>query len=88
MQQQPVIIPPERLSAEALQALIEGFVLREGTDYGKEDIEISRKIESVRRQIAAGKAFIIFDPETGTTTILAASDPAMKTLLPPSPDHS
>jgi uncharacterized protein len=83
MRQPPVIIPPERLSAEVLQAVIERFVLREGTDYGRQEIEISRKIESVRRQIAVGKAFIIFDPESGTTTILAGSDPAMKTLRAP-----
>ena len=81
MQKPPIIISPDRLSPEALQAVIERFVLREGTDYGRQEIEISRKIESVRRQIDSGKAFIIFDPETETTTILAANDPALKTLF-------
>jgi len=82
MQKQPVIIPPGRLSAEALQAVIERFILREGTDYGRQEIEISRKIDAVRRQIEAGKAHILFDPETGTTTILSAHDPVLKKLLP------
>lgn len=81
MQQQPVIIPAERLSREALQAVIERFVLREGTDYGRQEIELSRKIEAVRRQIDSGKALIVYDPETGTTTLLAAHDPALKKLL-------
>ena len=82
MQQPPVIISPDRLSPEALLAVIERFILREGTDYGRQEIEISRKIESVRRQIDSGKACIIFDPESGTTTILSAHDPVLKKLLP------
>jgi uncharacterized protein len=81
MQKPPVIIPPQRLSAEALLAVIERFVLREGTDYGRQEIEISRKIDAVRRQIDSGKAVIIFDSATETITIRAANDPALKALL-------
>lgn len=29
------IIPTERLSPEAIQSVIEEFILREGTDYGE-----------------------------------------------------
>ncbi len=86
MQQHPVIIPPGRLSAEALQAVIERFVLREGTDYGLREIEMSRKIDAVRRQIESGRACIVFDPKTDTTTILASQDPALQKLLPPEKD--
>ena len=81
MQQPPVIISPDRLSPQALQAVIERFVLREGTDYGRQEIELSRKIDAVRRQIDSGKALILFDPETEIITILAANDPALKKLL-------
>jgi uncharacterized protein len=83
MQKDPVIIPPDSLSTEALHGIIEKFILREGTDYGEKEIEISRKIDSVKRQIDSGKAYIIFDPETETTTILAAHDPAFKRVFPP-----
>ena len=82
MHKLPVIVPPDSLSTEALQGVIERFVMREGTDYGKQEIEISRKIESVKRQIDSERAYIIFDPETETTTILAANNPVLKTLLP------
>jgi len=81
MHKLPVIVPPDSLSTEALQGVIERFIMREGTDYGKQEIEISRKIDSVKRQIDAGRAYIIFDPETETTTILAANNPALQTLL-------
>lgn len=82
MQKAPVIIPPASLSTEALQGIIEKFILREGTDYGEKEIEISRKIDAVKRQIDEGRAYIIFDPETETTTILAAHDPALKRFFP------
>ena len=82
MQKNPVIIPPDSLSTEALQGIIEKFILREGTDYGEKEIEISRKIDAVKRQIDSGRAYIIFDPETETTTILASRDPAFKRVFP------
>jgi uncharacterized protein len=82
MQKDPIIIPPDTLSTDALQGIIEKFILREGTDYGEKEIEISRKIDSVKRQIDSGRAYIIFDPETETTTILAAHDPAFKKTFP------
>ena len=82
MHKDPVIIPPDSLSTEALQGIIEKFILREGTDYGEKEIEISRKIDAVKRQIDSGRAYIIFDPETETTTILASRDPAFKRAFP------
>ena len=82
MHKAPVIIPPDSLSAEALQGIIEKFILREGTDYGEKEIEISRKIDAVKRQIDSGRAYIIFDPETETTTILSAHDPGFKKVFP------
>jgi len=82
MHKDPVIIPPDKLSTEALQGIIEKFILREGTDYGEKEIEISRKIDAVKRQIVSGRAYIIFDPETETTTILATHDPEFKKVFP------
>ena len=82
MHKDPLIIPPDSLSTEALQGIIEKFILREGTDYGEKEIEISRKIDAVKRQIDSGRAYIIFDPETETTTILASRDPAFKRAFP------
>ena len=34
----PVAVPHTELSPEALQGVIEAFVLREGTDYGDRDV--------------------------------------------------
>jgi uncharacterized protein YheU (UPF0270 family) len=62
-------IPLESLSAEALEGVIEAFVLREGTDYGHRDFTLEEKREAVRRQLRQGVAEIWFDPETGSTTV-------------------
>lgn len=73
-----VRIPPEQLSPETLTAVIEEFITREGTDYGKTDIAFEHKIESVRRQIEAGKALILFDEATQSCNILSRNDPRVR----------
>lgn len=56
-----MIIPVERLSAEAVQGLIEEFITREGTDYGEEEIPLADKVEQVRGQLVRGEVVIVFD---------------------------
>jgi uncharacterized protein YheU (UPF0270 family) len=68
---EPVEIPPERLSPEALESVIDDYVLREGTDYGHADVPIETKRERVRAELAAGTAVITFDPETESCTIVS-----------------
>ena len=65
-------IPFESLSAEALQGLIEAFVLREGTDYGQVEYSFDEKCAAVRSQLAAGKAVIEFDSDSETVLIVSA----------------
>ena len=62
-------VPLEALSTEALQGVIEAFVLREGTDYGHRDFTLEEKCEAVQRQLRLGRAEIWFDPGSGSTTI-------------------
>lgn len=56
-----MIIPVERLSAEAVQGLIEEFITREGTDYGEVEISLADKVEQIRGQLARGEVVIVFD---------------------------
>jgi uncharacterized protein len=67
-----VRVPFEALSLEALQGLIEAFVLREGTDYGPQEHRFEEKCASVRAQIEAGTAVIEFDPESEVALIVPA----------------
>jgi uncharacterized protein YheU (UPF0270 family) len=68
-----VIVPLERLSSEALDGVIDDFIVREGTDYGHRDIALDEKRRAIRRELSTGRARIVFDPTTGTTTLVAAS---------------
>jgi hypothetical protein len=64
-----VDIPMTELAPDTLQALIESFVLREGTDYGVEEVPLATKVGQVVRQLQRGEAQIVFDPETESVDI-------------------
>lgn len=66
----PVIIPHTELSAEALQGVIESFVLREGTDYGSHDVSLQQKVAQVLRQLERKEAQIVYDPDTESIDIV------------------
>lgn len=65
-----VYVPPEALSKAALAGLIEAYVLREGTDYGREEMSFEAKIQQVRNALDHGRARIVFDPESASTSII------------------
>jgi uncharacterized protein YheU (UPF0270 family) len=67
---EPIEVPHTELSAELLQAVIESFVLREGTDYGEREFSLEDKVAKVIAQLKRGEAKIIFDPETDSVTIV------------------
>lgn len=74
-------IPHRELSEEALRGVIESFVLREGTDYGPRDYSFEEKIAAVMRQLDRGEAAIVFDPDTGTVSIVVASPPDRRACI-------
>lgn len=63
-------IPAERLNAEIMTAIIEEFILREGTDYGAQEVDFSSKVAQVRALLKAGEVTITFDPKTENCTLL------------------
>jgi uncharacterized protein YheU (UPF0270 family) len=66
----PLPIPYEALSPDALRGLIEAFVLREGTEYGAQDVPLETKVQQVLRQLERGEAQVIFDPQSESTDIV------------------
>ena len=70
--QEGLEIPHTELSAEVLERVIESFVLREGTDYGPQEVTLEGKVAQVRRQLERGEAQILFDPNTDTIDIVVA----------------
>ncbi|MEY4761125.1 MAG: hypothetical protein RLZZ200_981 [Pseudomonadota bacterium] len=68
---EPIEIPPDALSADALRGVIEAFVLREGTEYGDRDWSLDEKVEQVMGQLRRREARIVFDPVTESVTLVA-----------------
>jgi uncharacterized protein YheU (UPF0270 family) len=60
----PIRLAPDDLEPDTLRAVIESFVLREGTDYGVHETSLEDKVAQVLRQLRRGEAHITFDPAT------------------------
>ena len=67
-------IPVESLSPEALQGIIEAFVLREGTDYGSGEHSLEQKVQQVRSQLERGRVKIVYDEDSESCDIVVARD--------------
>jgi len=75
---EPVVIPHTDLAADLLRAVIESFVLREGTDYGETELSLDQKVARVTRQLERGEAQITFDPDTESVAIVAVHTPSRR----------
>jgi uncharacterized protein len=78
-QEEPVAVPYQELSEEALRGVVESFVLREGTDYGERDVSHEQKVAQVIRQLERGEARIMFDPLSQSVAIVVAKPGAEPT---------
>lgn len=67
---EPVVVPHAQLAPDLLRAVIESFVLREGTDYGEREFSLDQKVQRVVRQLERGEAQIMFDPDTDSVAIV------------------
>ncbi len=54
------------LSSDTLEAIIEEFITREGTDYGEREYSLATKVEQVKQQLQRGEVIINYDAETQT----------------------
>ncbi|MEI8671943.1 YheU family protein [Vibrio sp. SA48] len=55
-----MIIPWQQIAPDTLDNLIQEFVLREGTDYGEQEISLQQKIEQVKQQLTSGEVAIVY----------------------------
>ena len=65
-----MLIPWQDIESETLNNLIEHFVLREGTDYGQEEVSLADKVAAVQRQLQRGEAVIVFSALHETINIM------------------
>ena len=62
-------IPYAEISEEALKAIIQEYITREGTEYGVEEYSLEQKIEQIKQQLLKGEIKINFDGETQTCNL-------------------
>lgn len=55
-----MIIPYTEIAEETLNNLIEYYVLREGTDYGEQEMAMAEKVAMVQRQLQSGEVVIVY----------------------------
>ena len=68
-----MLIPYQDISTDALDNLIDEFVLREGTEYGESDFSLSEKSMSVLRQIKAREVLILYSELNENVTLITKS---------------
>ncbi|MCK7458920.1 YheU family protein [Idiomarina aminovorans] len=55
-----MIIPWQEVDQETLDNLLESIVLREGTDYGSQELNFDTKVEQLKQQLKSGAAVIVY----------------------------
>jgi uncharacterized protein YheU (UPF0270 family) len=68
----PIQVPIHAIDEETLARLVEEFVTRDGTDYGLTEISTERKVTRAMAALDTGKTIVIFEPSTGTVTLVDA----------------
>ena len=69
-----MIIPWENLSEQALSGIIEEFIMREGTDYGIEEVSLERKKQDLLNQLKAGQVVIVYSELHETVNMMLAEE--------------
>jgi hypothetical protein len=69
----PIRLAPDALEPDTLRAVIESFVLREGTDYGVHETSLEDKVAQVLIQLRRGEAHVTFDPVTESVNVVVTS---------------
>lgn len=63
-------VPIEQLVPETVTALIEAFILREGTNYGAEEVPLETQIRQVQAQLKKRTIKLVFDPESESCSLV------------------
>jgi len=59
-----VQVPHQRLQAEVMQALLEEYASRDGTDYGEREFSLQNKVDNLLAQIQSGELWILYDVDS------------------------
>lgn len=69
-----VEVPPDLLEEGILQALLEEYASRDGTDYGERELSLEQKVGSLRGMMNSKQLSILFDVECEQWDLLPVED--------------
>ena len=69
-----MIIPWQDISESALNGIIEEYIMREGTDYGYEEVSLERKKQDLLNQLKAGHVVIVYSELHETVNMMLAQE--------------
>ena len=69
-----MIIPIQELSADVLYSVAESYVLREGTDYGAEEVPLDTKVQQVIAKLRSGEAVLVYSELYESVNIVDAQE--------------
>jgi len=69
-----MLIPWQALEPDTLNNLIEYFVLREGTDYGEQEVSLADKVEEVRMQLERGEVLLQYSELHDSVTLITREE--------------
>ncbi|MFQ3175251.1 MAG: hypothetical protein ACI93H_000233 [Psychromonas sp.] len=65
-----MLIPYQDLDVDTLHNLIEHFVLREGTDYGEQEVSLAEKTVQVFALLKRGSIVILYSELSESVTLI------------------
>lgn len=65
-----MLIPWQALEPETLNNLIEYFVLREGTDYGEQEVSLADKVGEIQAQLVRGEVLLQYSELHDSVTLI------------------
>jgi len=74
-----MIIPFSELSTDALHALIEDFVTRDGTDYGDQEMSMQDKAAHLLALLESGELLISYNEESQSCGLVTKEEIGSKT---------
>ena len=66
----PIQIPMDALEETTLLRMLQDFVTRDGTDYGRVETALDTKVQQVLFALKKGHAVIVYDESSESFTIL------------------
>lgn len=76
-----MIIPFSELSEHALQALLEDFVTRDGTDYGDEEMSMQEKVEHLLALLRKGELLITYNEKLDNCGLVTKQEAGRSTTV-------